>query len=321
MSEFIAQNNVPPSVGHSNNDDALCVVSWANDSTLFGQLLNKLEDEDEDFLDIDYQDERSFSAIHYACSNGNLEMTEALLNKGCRSDIMDKDGNTPLLFAASQPASNEHFQLLISLIEFGADPNVQNFNGDTPLHLASLNGNNSMVAFLIENGANVNAKNLEGSSPLHLAVSAGHLEIVSYLATHGAFINPQDDEGDSPLHYAVREPIPELIQLLINSGAEVDVVNEDQESPLDLAKELGEEQVFNFLGQFSKLKGQNLRLKPFNGAPNFVDVVSFGKPSFENDKKKAINSCMEDLGQFSTKNEGRALSSFESGYAWVPVQH
>jgi len=312
-------NGQPPSVG---NDGALCEVSWANDSNQFGQLLNKIEGEDEDFLDIDYQDERSFSAIHYTCSNGNLEMTEALLNKGCRSDIMDKEGNTPLLFVASQPASNEHFQLLMSLIEFGADPNVQNFNGETPLHLAALNGNNSMVAFLIENGANVNAKNVEGSSPLHMAISAGHLEVVSYLATHGAFMNAQDDEGDSPLHYAVREGILEMIQLLIKSGADVDMANEDQESSLDLAKELGEEQIFNLLGQFSKLNGQNLRLKP-TVASNFVDIVSFGKPSLENpEKRKAnINSCMEDFGQFSTKNEGRALSSFETGYAWVPVQH
>lgn len=52
---------------------------------------------------------------------------------------------------------------------------------DTPLHIAVRSNNVEMVKTLLDGGASPNVKNNEGLTPLHLAVQAGHTEIVNLL--------------------------------------------------------------------------------------------------------------------------------------------
>ena len=59
---------------------------------------------------------------------------------------------------------------------------VDPLNGDdeTPLHLATRNGNPQMVALLMEHRANVHAKNNKGQTPLHLASEMLDIENIRY---------------------------------------------------------------------------------------------------------------------------------------------
>ena len=47
------------------------------------------------------------------------------------------------------------------------DPNVREPNGSTPLIIAAMFGQTSVVSFLIENGARLNIQNNQGSTALH----------------------------------------------------------------------------------------------------------------------------------------------------------
>ena len=44
----------------------------------------------------------------------------------------------------------------------------------TPLHLAALNGNESVVKYLVEQGADIQANDIKQSTPLHVAAGGGH---------------------------------------------------------------------------------------------------------------------------------------------------
>ncbi len=59
--------------------------------------------------------------------------------------------------------------------------NAKDESGDTPLHLASLYGHEEVAGLLVEAGADPNIKNNIGKSPLDLAVESGVQEAIDSL--------------------------------------------------------------------------------------------------------------------------------------------
>ena len=67
------------------------------------------------------------------------------------------------------------------LVKSGANVNIQDKVGETPLHFASMLGKSDIVMILIELGkAKVNVKNHNQKTPLHLASEHGY-RIIVYL--------------------------------------------------------------------------------------------------------------------------------------------
>ena len=56
------------------------------------------------------------------------------------------------------------------LLRHGADPNVRNNWGFTPLHKAVSRGNLEIVQLLVDAGGNPTLKNIRGETPLHFAL-------------------------------------------------------------------------------------------------------------------------------------------------------
>lgn len=144
----------------------------------------------------------------------------------------DENGNTPLIFAASQGRED----LASALIDQGAYVNHQNNNGETALYWTASEGNVVIAEYLIENGANLNISTLDGTSPAHIAAANGHVAMLALLFKNGGFMNAQDNEKDSVLHYAVREGQIKVVEFLVKEcKVDINLQNEDQESALDLA--------------------------------------------------------------------------------------
>jgi len=147
---------------------------------------------------------------------------------------MDFNGNTKLIIACAQG----DLEMTKALIEQGAFVNQQNFKGQTALYWASMRGDLiSLVDILLENGANPNISDVDGVSPLHIACANGNINIVYRLVKSGAFLNIQDEEMETALHYAVRDGQLETVIFLINEcKIDMFIKNEDGESALDLAE-------------------------------------------------------------------------------------
>ncbi|KAF2173542.1 hypothetical protein M409DRAFT_15822 [Zasmidium cellare ATCC 36951] len=71
------------------------------------------------------------------------------------------------------------------------------------LHVAVKKGNGRIVRLLLKHGANSNLKDATGLTPLLQATISGHEEIVEILLSHGALVEQADDQSRSVLHWAI----------------------------------------------------------------------------------------------------------------------
>ena len=154
-------------------------------------------------------------------------------SKGINVNARDKDGRTPLHYAARQ-GCDEVVNLLITR---GANVNAKNKIGNTPLHLATQLGQGKAARLLIQEGAKVNARDQESRTPLHLAAQLGQGKAARLLIQEGAKVNARDQESRTPLHYAARWGKAKVAALLIKKGADVNALNNEGHTPLQLAED------------------------------------------------------------------------------------
>ena len=105
---------------------------------------------------------------------------------------------------------NEHIKILEKLLSLGADVNVRDIAGYTPLHhCLQFHGNKTtlkMAKILIKAGAKVDAQNRFGATPLIDATLANRYDFIKFLTKNGADLFIQDNEGCSPFSLSQLNP-------------------------------------------------------------------------------------------------------------------
>jgi ankyrin repeat protein len=103
-----------------------------------------------------------------------------------------------------QAAQDGELPFVIDLLRSGANVNVKNQGGLTPLHEACCNHHVEMVRELLDNwDVDIDTKNNAGWTPLLYACYNGPWEIVQLLLSAGADIRAVNDDGYLPIHEAV----------------------------------------------------------------------------------------------------------------------
>lgn len=168
------------------------------------------------------------SALHYATEYGAGDILDFLLSSGANINIQDNQGDTPLHIAVktNQPA------IVQKLLDAGADPNSRNTLSATPIFYAS----EEVIPMLISKGADVNAKDKMGWTPIHAFVNKNRFKSTRILLkTPKRQINERESMGNTPLHLAAMKGFGELTKLLIENGASVDEINNARKTPIQVA--------------------------------------------------------------------------------------
>lgn len=178
--------------------------------------------------------------------------------KTCKIPVDDQEydpatktetGWTALQWAASNGASN----VIPLLIEQGANLNVGENKGETPLLLFMRNYSNSRISQLImDSGANMLAKDIDGATALHYACrdelyDQGGRFLAHKIIEGGLSINALDNFNWTPLMYAANKGHQLLCQWLIKNGADCKLTNKDGQTALDLAQKKGYYRAVNVL--------------------------------------------------------------------------
>ena len=180
-----------------------------------------------------------FTALIFAACLGFSEIVRLLLNDGAPIvNIQDNIASSTALHHACYMQETVCVELFLAK---GADVNIQNDKGYTPLMLACLKDDidilmsPAVLDMLLSADANLNTQTEDGKTALILAAHTGYQKGVKILLDAEADINVQDSKGATALHAAATEGYCEITELLLASGAQTSITDGNDNKPLDLA--------------------------------------------------------------------------------------
>ncbi|XP_068017803.1 ankyrin repeat domain-containing protein 27 isoform X1 [Melanerpes formicivorus] len=146
----------------------------------------------------------------------------------------DERGYTPLHVAALCGQTS----LVDLLVAKGAIVNATDYHGSTPLHLACQKGYQNVTLLLMHYKASGDVQDNNGNTPLHLACTYGHEDCVKalvYYDVHSCRLDIGNEKGDTPLHIAARWGYQGIIEVLLQNGANPEIQNRMRETSLQCA--------------------------------------------------------------------------------------
>lgn len=180
--------------------------------------------------DITLQNNNGFNALHHAALKGNPGAMQILLTKTNRPWIVEEkkdDGYTALHLAAL----NNHVPIAELLVHQGkANMDKQNVNLQTALHLAVERQHVPIVKLLVREGANLNIPDKDGDTPLHEALrhhTLSQLRALQDVEGFGKLLMGLRQHHD-------RKASAAIACFLAANGADLTAKNRKVQTPLDL---------------------------------------------------------------------------------------
>jgi ankyrin repeat protein len=187
-------------------------------------------------------------ALCQAAASGKLEVVRYLVKEGGADvNLDDEDGYTPLYMAAQYG----HTAIVRYLVNhLGADVDKASHGGMTPLVIAVLEGHLDMSRCLVkELGADVNHRTHNGNTPCHAASGKGDLRMLHCLVKElGADVNTADNYGFTPLLQAIEDGHLHVVRGLIEDlGADINEATHDGRTLLMVASHGGHAKIVHLL--------------------------------------------------------------------------
>lgn len=202
---------------------------------------------------IDATDTIGLTALHYATFHNHRVMVNVLLAHGASPDVAGNEGWTPLHIAAfyyhkaltktrladiNKPdkprvscteldngPGGRHSLIFSALLKRSSRPDMQDNLGNTPLHLAAIDGYHTAVCQLLAVTGEWDTFNHDDCTPLHLAAARGHSDVINVLLEHGFQLDSKNNFGDTPLHLAIASQRYDAFQEVLAAALKLETTN------------------------------------------------------------------------------------------------
>jgi len=186
-----------------------------------------------------------------AIQRGDREAIPKLLQEGADINVRDAQGRTPVMIATYQ----HNTKMVRELLQAGADINIRDNNKENPLLHAGAQGWLDILKLAIEAHADTSLTNRFGGISIIPASERGHVEVVRELLTcTNINVNHINNLGWTALLEAIvlsdgGQAHQQIVQLLIDHGADVNLPDKDGVTPLQNARKRGFTEIERILQQ------------------------------------------------------------------------
>lgn len=260
----LLSNGADANYKNNDNMNALHLAVLKKDITMVKMLIKYIKN-------IDTRTNAGSTALHYACNFQLVEITKILLENGARQDIIELEYDFfPIFYSVVQ----NNIEITKLLIDYGANPNQQDYVGNTIIHYAIMNMHLEILDYIMENypvrnkNANMyvedinikndiagnfidsNIVNIEGLTVTHLLLYSNKIEFNKYLEKiiPHANLNYQDNMGNTILHIISENNLWEKFQHLLDiKKLNIYIKNNNGKTVLDMVMLSEREQLLNIV--------------------------------------------------------------------------
>ncbi|PXF42086.1 Ankyrin-3 [Gracilariopsis chorda] len=230
-----------PSIAHCDSTVVLGFLA-ANSMEELGKFAAYISEhsqvQDSCDLDIVIGDEGQ-TALHIAARNQSVKVLENLLKAGANPNIEDESGLSPLL-TVMENANGDKVEISTSmnlLLRAGADPNKTTPDGERLLHFACKAKFHQLVEQLLKSGAEKDATS-KSETALHVSAVAEDIHAMKMLLHAGADPNVLNEEKFTPLLICAKNHFVDGVQLLVDHGADVNISSPEGNTCLHVCADL-----------------------------------------------------------------------------------
>ena len=269
--KLLLEHGADPNALSEDGDNPLMELIWCDKFDI--EIAKLLIDYG---TDLEYVGSFDETALTRAADKGLLELVKLIKER------LGKSKDTP---ADLQSALHEAFRadkkdVVMYLLEQGADFRERNLYHDNILSYAAEHGYIDIIEWLVEHGLDLKKEIKDMNYALRKAAYKGELKAIKYLVNHGADVNGGVSGGEeNPLMKAARYDYIYIAEFLVKKGADLEATNYDGNTPLHFAAYEGKIRMVKFLLE----KGANINAKNKTNwnalmqatLEGFIDVANF----------------------------------------------
>ncbi|CAB0036118.1 unnamed protein product [Trichogramma brassicae] len=239
---LLLERGADPSLADEDGSTLLHVISRSNrDNINLVKVLFEMSDK----LEIDARDKRGDTPLVLALAHRQKRLASLLLTKGANPNLACNKGLTPLHLIGYYTDDGDNFIEMFFVYwdkqQQTAQVDVKDEMGNTPLLKAVILGEKKVVRKLLERGANPNLANDDGVTPLHLIGKCTYDDDLAKMffefcddQQQTVKVDAQDKLGNTPLHLALNDRHYKVAELLLRRGVDINIANNDGSTPLHI---------------------------------------------------------------------------------------